>query len=88
MMIICMIYVLGYLLIGVKLGYVFMIGMVVVGVLFLVLILMLVKFDVIVMGCVMFGSCLLGFIISCMIYVCECIIFLNICCVKISEKIY
>lgn len=88
MMIICMIYVLGYLLTGVKPGYVFMTGMAAAGVSFLVLISTLVKFDAIVMGRVMFGSCLLGFIISRMIYARERIIFLNIRRAKISEKIH
>ena len=88
MMIICMIYVLGYLLTGVKPGYVFMTGIAAAGVSFLVLISTLVKFDAIVMGRVMFGSCLLGFIISRMIYARERIIFLNIRRAKISEKIH
>lgn len=88
MMIICMIYVLGYLLTGVKPGYVFITGVVAAGVSFLVLISTLVKFDAIVMGRVMFGSCLLGFIISRMIYARERIIFLNIRRAKISEKIH
>ncbi|UIZ98356.1 GGDEF domain-containing protein [Acinetobacter johnsonii] len=88
MMIICMIYVFGYLLTGVKPGYVFMTGMAAAGVSFLVLISTLVKFDAIVMGRVMFGSCLLGFIISRMIYARERIIFLNIRRAKISEKIH
>lgn len=88
MMIICMIYVLGYLLTGVKPGYVFMTGMAAAGVSFLVLISTLVKFDAIVMGRVMFGSCLLGFIISRMIYARERIIFLSIRRAKISEKIH
>ncbi|MEG2462240.1 MAG: GGDEF domain-containing protein [Acinetobacter sp.] len=88
MMIICMIYVLGYLLTGVKPGYVFMTGVAAAGVSFLVLISTLVKFDAIVMGRVMFGSCLLGFIISRMIYARERIIFLNIRRAKISEKIH
>ena len=88
MMIICMIYVLGYLLTGVKPGYVFMTGMAAAGVSFLVLISTLVKFDAIVMGRVMFGSCLLGIIISRMIYARERIIFLNIRRAKISEKIH
>lgn len=86
MMIICMIYVLGFLLTGVKPGYVFITGIVAAGVSFLVLISTLVKFDAIVMGRVMFGSCLLGFIISRMIYARERIIFLNIRRAKISEK--
>lgn len=88
MMIICMIYVLGYLLTGVKPGYVFMTGVAAAGVSFLVLISTLVKFDAIVMGRVMFGSCLLGFVISRMIYARERIIFLNIRRAKISEKIH
>lgn len=88
MMIICMIYVLGFLLTGVKPGYVFITGIVAAGVSFLVLISTLVKFDAIVMGRVMFGSCLLGFIISRMIYARERIIFLNIRRAKISEKIH
>lgn len=88
MMIICMIYVLGFLLTGVKPGYVFITGVVAAGVSFLVLISTLVKFDAIVMGRVMFGSCLLGFIISRMIYARERIIFLNIRRAKISEKIH
>ena len=88
MMIICMIYVLGYLLTGVKPGYVFITGVVAAGVSFLVLISTLVKFDAIVMGRVMFGSCLLGYIISRMIYARERIIFLNIRRAKISEKIH
>lgn len=88
MMIICMIYVLGFLLTGVKPGYVFITGIVAAGVSFLVLISTLVKFDAIVMGRVMFGSCLLGFIISRMIYARERIIFLNISRAKISEKIH
>ena len=88
MMIICMIYVLGYLLTGVKPGYVFITGVVAAGVSFLVLISTLVKFDAIVMGRVMLGSCLLGFIISRMIYARERIIFLNIRRAKISEKIH
>lgn len=88
MMIICMIYVLGYLLTGVKPGYVFMTGMAAAGVSFLVLISTLVKFDAIVMGRVMLGSCLLGYIISRMIYARERIIFLNIRRAKISEKIH
>lgn len=88
MMIICMIYVLGYLLTGVKPGYVFMTGIAAAGVSFLVLISTLVKFDAIVMGRVMFGSCLLGFIIIRMIYARERIIFLNIRRAKISEKIH
>ncbi|MNY87621.1 Phytochrome-like protein cph2 [compost metagenome] len=88
MMIICMIYVLGFLLTGVKPGYVFITGIVAAGVSFLVLISTLVKFDAIVMGRVMFGSCLLGFIISRMIYARERIIFLNIRSAKISEKIH
>ncbi|MFQ6276886.1 GGDEF domain-containing protein [Acinetobacter johnsonii] len=88
MMIICMIYVLGYLLTGVKPGYVFITGVVAAGVSFLVLISTLVKFDAIVMGRVMLGSCLLGYIISRMIYARERIIFLNIRRAKISEKIH
>ena len=88
MMIICMIYVLGFLLTGVKPGYVFITGIVAAGVSFLVLISTLVKFDAIVMGRVKFGSCLLGFIISRMIYARERIIFLNIRRAKISEKIH
>ena len=88
MMIICMIYVLGYLLTGVKPLYVFMTGIVAAGVSFLVLISTLVKFDAIVMSRVMFGSCLLGFAIGRIIYARERIIFLNIRRAKISEKIH
>ncbi|MEG1235772.1 MAG: GGDEF domain-containing protein, partial [Acinetobacter sp.] len=88
MVIICMTYVLGYLLTGVKPLYIFITGLAAAGVSFLVLISTLVKFDAIVMSRVMFGSCLLGFAISRMIYARERIIFLNIRRAKISEKIH
>ena len=88
MMIICMIYILGFILSGVKPGHMLMTGLLAAIVTMLMLFSMYVKFDAMVMGRVLIGSCVLGFAISKMLCARERMIFLSILRADISEKIH
>lgn len=88
MMIICMIYILGYILTGVKPVHMLVTGLMAAVVTMLMLFAMYVKFDAMVMGRVLAGSCILGFAISKMLCARERMIFLNMLRADISEKIH
>ena len=88
MMIICMIYILGYILTGVKPVHMLMTGLMAAMVTMMMLFSLYVKFDAMVMGRVLAGSCILGFAISKMLCARERMIFLNMLRADISEKIH
>ncbi|MEN3978822.1 diguanylate cyclase [Acinetobacter sp. CWB-B33] len=88
MMIICMIYILGYILTGVKPVHMLMTGLMAAMVTMMMLFSLYVKFDAMVMGRVLIGSCVLGFVISKMLCARERMIFLSMLRADISEKIH
>ncbi|BCU65416.1 hypothetical protein F941_00960 [Acinetobacter bouvetii DSM 14964 = CIP 107468] len=88
MMIICMIYILGYILTGVKPAHMLMTGLMAAMVTMMMLFSLYVKFDAMVMGRVLIGSCVLGFVISKMLCARERMIFLSMLRADISEKIH
>ena len=88
MMIICMIYILGYILTGVKPVHMLMTGLMAAIVTMMMLFSLYVKFDAMVMGRVLIGSCVLGFVISKMLCARERMIFLSMLRADISEKIH
>lgn len=88
MMIICMIYVLGFILTGVKPIHMLMTGLLAAVVTLLMLFSMYVKFDAMVMARVLVGSCVLGFAISQMLCARERMIYLSMLRADISEKIH
>ncbi|WP_353143074.1 GGDEF domain-containing protein [Acinetobacter pragensis] len=88
MMIICMIYILGYILTGVKPAHMLMTGLTAAIVTLLMLFSLHVKFDAMVIGRVLIGSCVLGFAISKMLCARERMIFLSMKRADISEKIH
>lgn len=88
MLIICMVYLFGYLGTGIRPFYVFTIATLSSALAFLMLMVISIEVEAIVVGRVMLGGCLLGWVISRMIYARERIIFLNIRRAKISEKIH
>lgn len=88
MMIICMIYILGYILTGVKPVHMLWVGLAAAIVTLLMLFALYIKFDAMVMGRVLIGSCVLGFAISKMLCARERMIFLSMLRAEISEKIH
>lgn len=88
MMIICMIYILGYILTGVKPIHMLMVGMLAAVITMLMLFSMYVQFDAMVMGRVLMGSCVMGFAVSKMLCARERMIYLNMLRADISEKIH
>lgn len=88
MMIICMIYILGYILTGVKPAHMLAAGLMAAVVTMLMLFALYVKFDAMVMARVLTGSCILGFAVSKMLCARERMIFLNMLRADISEKIH
>ncbi|WP_180135539.1 diguanylate cyclase [Acinetobacter sp. YH12070] len=88
MMILCMIYILSYILTGVKPVQMLMSGLLAAVVTMLMLFSLEVKFDMMVLGRVLIGSCVLGFAISKMLCARERMIFLNMLRADISEKIH
>lgn len=88
MMIICMIYILGYILTGVKPVQMLWVGLTAAVVTLLMLFSLYVKFDAMVMGRVLVGSCVFGFAISKMLCTRERMIFLSMLRADVSEKIH
>ena len=88
MMIICMIYILGYIITGVKPMHMLMTGLLAATVSMSLLFSMSIHFDAMVVGRVLVGSCTLGFAISKMLCARERMIFLNMLRADISEQIH
>ena len=88
MMIICMIYILGFILTGVKPIQMLMTGLMAAVVTMLMLFASYVKFDAMVMARVLIGSCIFGFTISKMLCARERMIYLSMLRADISEKIH
>lgn len=88
MMIICMIYILGYIITGVKPMHMLMTGLLAATVSMSLLFSKSIHFDAMVVGRVLVGSCILGFAISKMLCVRERMIFLNMLRADISEQIH
>lgn len=88
MMIICMIYILGYIITGVKPMQMLMTGLLAATVSMSLLFSMSIHFDAMVVGPVLIGSCILGFAISKMLCARERMIFLNMLRADISEQIH
>ena len=88
MMILCMIYILGFIITGAKPAHMLMTGLLAAVVSMLLLFSLYVKFDAMVVGRVLIGSCVLGFAISKMLCARERMIFLNMLRADISEKIH
>ncbi|AXY59568.1 GGDEF domain-containing protein [Acinetobacter sp. WCHAc010052] len=87
MMIICTIYIMGYVLTGVKPFHMLLTGLMAAIIALIILMVSFVKIDVMVMSRVLVGSCVMGFLISKMLCTRERMIFLIMHQAKISERI-
>ncbi len=87
MMIICMIYIMGYVLTGVKPFHMLLTGLMAAVVAMVMLLTLYIPIDVMVMGRVLVGSTVMGFLISKMLCTRERMIFLVMHQARLSEKI-
>lgn len=88
MAILCIIYILGYILTGVKPFHMLMTGMSAATFTIVLFLGLHVAFDAMVLGRILTGSCVLGYVISHMIFARERMIYLYSMRAKISEKIH
>ncbi|NLZ87160.1 MAG: GGDEF domain-containing protein, partial [Gammaproteobacteria bacterium] len=87
MAIVTIIYILGYILTGIKPVQMLVTGLVAAATTIIVLLIMAIDFDPLVFGRILIGSCLLGYVISHMIFARERVIFLYSIRARISEQI-
>ncbi|OTG75362.1 GGDEF domain-containing protein [Acinetobacter sp. ANC 4169] len=88
MAILCMIYIMGSLITGVKPFQMLMTGFLAATVTVIVFFLLHVDFDAVVLGRILFGSCVFGYVISHMIFARERMIYLYSMRARISEKMH
>ena len=88
MAIVCIIYILAYILTGVKPFYMLVTGLSAATVTVFVFVGLNVDFDAMVLARILFGSCMLGYVISHMIFARERMIYLYSMRAKVSEKIH
>ncbi len=88
MAILCMIYIMGALITGVKPFQMLMTGFLAASVTIILFFLLRVDFDAVVLGRILFGSCVFGYVISHMIFARERMIYLYSKRARISEKMH
>lgn len=88
MAILCMIYIMGSLITGVKPFQMLMTGFLAASVTVILFFLLHVDFDAVVLGRILFGSCVFGYVISHMIFARERMIYLFTMRARISEKMH
>lgn len=88
MAILCMIYIMGSLISGVKPFQMLMTGFLAASLTIILFLLLHVDFDAVVLGRILFGSCVFGYVISHMIFARERMIYLFTMRARISEKMH